>query len=46
MKAGADVKHGLIGAGIEASHAFERMHQDSINSTEQLVSKYLFSELS
>ena len=46
MKAGADVKHGLIGAGIEASHAFERTHQDSINSTEQLVSKYLFSELS
>ena len=46
MRAGADVKHGLIGAGIEASHAFERTHNDSIVATEQLVSKYLFSELS
>ena len=46
MRAGADVKHGLVGAGIEASHAFERTHQDSIDATEQLVSKYLFSELS
>ncbi|MBO0420175.1 M42 family metallopeptidase [Vagococcus fluvialis] len=46
MKAGADVKHGLIGAGIEASHAFERTHIDSINATEQLVNKYLFSSLS
>lgn len=45
MRAGADVKHGLIGAGIEASHAFERTHNDSIISTEQLVTKYLFSEL-
>ena len=46
MRAGADVKHGLIGAGIEASHAFERTHNDSIIATEQLVTKYLFSELS
>ncbi|MEG0255440.1 M42 family metallopeptidase [Vagococcus sp.] len=46
MRAGADVKHGLIGAGIEASHAFERTHKDSIDATEQLVTKYLFSELS
>lgn len=46
MRAGADVKHGLIGAGIEASHAFERTHNDSIVATEQLVTKYLFSELS
>lgn len=46
MRAGADVKHGLIGAGIEASHAFERTHNDSIVATEQLVSKYLFSPFS
>lgn len=46
MRAGADVKHGLIGAGIEASHAFERTHNDSIVATEQLVTKYLFSEFS
>lgn len=46
MKAGADVKHGLIGAGIESSHAYERTHKDSIDATEQLVREYLFSSLS
>ncbi|MGX4685653.1 M42 family metallopeptidase [Vagococcus sp. JNUCC 83] len=46
MRAGADVKHGLIGAGIESSHAYERTHEESIQSTEQLVKEYLFSELS
>ncbi|AQP53438.1 peptidase M42 [Vagococcus penaei] len=45
MRAGADVKHGLIGAGIDASHAFERTHNDSIIATENLVSSYLFSHL-
>lgn len=43
MRAGADIKHGLIGAGIESSHAYERTHEDSIKSTEQLVFNYLFS---
>lgn len=46
MRAGADVKHGLIGAGIESSHAYERTHIESIESTEHLVSEYLFSQLS
>ncbi|MGX6961685.1 M42 family metallopeptidase [Vagococcus xieshaowenii] len=46
MRAGADVRHGLLGAGIEASHAFERTHQESIDATEQLVTAYLFSPLS
>ena len=45
MRAGADVKHGLIGAGIEASHAYERTHRDSIEATYQLVEKYLFSSM-
>ena len=45
MRAGADVKHGLIGAGIEASHAYERTHRDSIEATYQLVETYLFSEM-
>lgn len=45
MRAGADVKHGLIGAGIEASHAYERTHRDSIEATYQLVENYLFSEM-
>ncbi|MGY3766428.1 M42 family metallopeptidase [Vagococcus vulneris] len=45
MKAGADIKHGLIGAGIDASHAFERTHIDSINATKNLVYTYLFSQM-
>ena len=45
MKAGADVRHGLIGAGIDASHAYERTHQDSIDATEKLVAYYLYSHL-
>ncbi|QIL46112.1 M42 family metallopeptidase [Vagococcus coleopterorum] len=45
MKAGADVRHGLVGAGIEASHAYERTHQTSIDATEKLVSAYLLSHL-
>lgn len=43
MRAGADVKHGLIGAGIEASHAYERTHRESIEATYRLVERYLFS---
>lgn len=46
MSAGADVKHGLIGAGIDASHAFERTHEDSIKAAEELVSAYLYSPMS
>ncbi|MDO4813863.1 MAG: M42 family metallopeptidase [Gemella sp.] len=45
MTAGADVKHGLIGAGIESSHAYERTHIDSIKATEILVTKYLLSQI-
>lgn len=45
MKAGADVRHGLIGAGIDASHAYERTHQESIAATEKLVGAYLLSKM-
>ena len=45
MHAGADVKHGLIGAGIEASHAYERTHRDSIEATYRLVETYLLSQM-
>ncbi|MBF6625045.1 M42 family metallopeptidase [Aerococcaceae bacterium zg-BR9] len=45
MNAGAEVKHALLGAGIESSHSYERTHQDSIDATERLVDAYLKSEL-
>ncbi|MFV0557944.1 MAG: M42 family metallopeptidase [Enterococcus sp.] len=45
MRAGADVKHGLVGAGIEASHAYERTHVSSITATYRFIETYLFSSL-
>lgn len=44
MSAGVDVRHGLIGAGIDASHAYERTHSKSVDATYQLVEAYLQSE--
>ena len=41
MRAGAEVKHALLGAGIESSHSYERTHKDSIEVTERLVDAYL-----
>lgn len=45
MRAGAEVKHALLGAGIESSHSYERTHLDSVNATEQLVDVYLKSPM-
>lgn len=44
LHAGADVKHGLFGAGIESSHAMERTHQTSITATYQLLKAYCESD--
>ncbi|KIL50242.1 deblocking aminopeptidase [Jeotgalibacillus alimentarius] len=46
VKAGADIKHGLIGAGVDASHANERTHEKSLYHTETLILRYLTSSLS
>ncbi len=43
MRAGADVKHALLGAGIESSHSYERTHLDSVDATERMVDAYLKS---
>ena len=45
MSAGAEVKHGLLGAGIESSHSYERTHVDSVVATERMVDVYLKSDL-
>lgn len=45
IRAGHDIIHGLIGAGIDSSHAFERTHIDSIKATEQLIYHYLLSPI-
>ena len=45
MRAGAEVKHALLGAGIESSHSYERTHIDSVEQTYKMVDIYLRSEL-
>ncbi|MGE6258519.1 M42 family metallopeptidase [Heyndrickxia sporothermodurans] len=45
IRAGFDIVHGLIGPGIESSHAFERTHESSIYNTERLLHAYVQSEM-
>lgn len=41
LGAGYDVKHGLIGAGVYASHGYERSHKDGVRNTLALLNLYL-----
>lgn len=43
-RAGADLKVALIGPGVDASHAYERTHWDSIEATARLIVAYLLGE--
>jgi putative aminopeptidase FrvX len=40
-RAGGDVRVGLIGPGVEASHNYERTHVDALERTAQLLVQYL-----
>ena len=40
LRAGFDVKHGLIGAGVYASHGYERSHRDGVENTLKLLVSY------
>lgn len=41
LSAGVDAKHGLIGAGVYASHGYERSHRDGAAAVLQLLQAYL-----
>ncbi len=41
LRAGADVRHGLIGAGVYASHGYERSHVKGMMATFQLLNAYI-----
>lgn len=41
LGAGADVRHGLIGAGVYASHGYERSHIDGVHQTLKVLKGYL-----
>ncbi len=40
LAAGYDIRHGLIGAGVYASHGYERSHKDGVENTLKLLIKY------
>jgi len=42
-RAGGDVRVGLIGPGVDASHHYERTHTDSLEQTARLIAAYLLS---
>ncbi len=41
LRAGADIRHGLIGAGVYASHGYERSHMDGVINTLKVLCGYL-----
>ena len=41
LAAGYDIKHGLIGPGVYASHGYERSHKDGVSNTMKLICEYL-----
>jgi putative aminopeptidase FrvX len=43
LRAGGDLRVGLIGPGVDASHAHERTHQDSLSATARLIVEYLIA---
>ncbi|HRY83777.1 MAG TPA: peptidase M42, partial [Candidatus Cloacimonadota bacterium] len=41
LRAGYDLKHGLIGPGVFASHGYERTHSKGVDNTLKLLKAYV-----
>ncbi|MBQ3216154.1 MAG: M42 family metallopeptidase [Oscillospiraceae bacterium] len=41
LRSGADIRHGLIGPGVYASHGYERSHMDGVLNTLKLLWGYV-----
>jgi len=41
LRSGVDIRHGLIGAGVYASHGYERSHMDGVFNTLKVLAGYL-----
>ncbi|MBE5773497.1 MAG: M42 family metallopeptidase [Clostridiales bacterium] len=41
LSAGYDLRHGLIGPGVYASHGYERSHKDGVENTFKLLVSYI-----
>jgi len=44
LRAGGNVRVGLIGPGVDASHAYERTHVDSLDATIRLATAFVLAE--
>jgi putative aminopeptidase FrvX len=43
LRAGYDIRGALVGPGVDASHAYERLHVKSLEETARLLTAYLLS---
>ncbi len=41
LRAGYDIRHGLIGPGVYASHGYERTHREGVEHTFRLLAAYV-----
>ncbi|MBQ1372429.1 MAG: peptidase M42, partial [Oscillospiraceae bacterium] len=41
LSAGWDLRHGLIGPGVYASHGYERSHKDGVENTLKVLVGYI-----
>ena len=41
LRGGHDLRHGLIGPGVYASHGYERSHRDGVENTFTLLQEYI-----
>ena len=44
LSAGYDVRHGLIGPGVFASHGYERSHKEGVAATLNLLHAFVFGK--
>jgi putative aminopeptidase FrvX len=44
LRAGYDIKHGLVGPGVSASHGYERTHREGVENTFRLLLAYIKAE--
>ena len=44
LRSGHDIRHGLIGPGVYASHNYERSHMDGVKNTYLLLKAYVTKE--
>ena len=43
-RSGGDARVGLVGPGVDASHAYERTHTDSVEHTTHFLARYMLDE--